>query len=185
MINPPFFGTFSKPQNSIFQKTRLTAPTTGRIISRNHCGNMLRPLVDCEPLFLAGDEPLLLKALFVGTLQLTLEWSLISSHQSGTSRSARASSFQRSQKPHSNPRYSNASAFVRPRETRWLQSAKVQRRAISNNKTSRSTWIDRFCGMTIFYNGHSLSMNSTWMRRIPSAPVLRARTAAWTVRLYC
>jgi hypothetical protein len=67
MIKPPFFGTFSKPENSIFQKTRLTPPTMGRITSRTHCGNIVRPLLGCDKLLLAGDVPLLLKAFFVET----------------------------------------------------------------------------------------------------------------------
>ena len=67
MIKPPFFGTFSKPENSIFQKTRLTPPTIGRMISRTHCGNIVRPVFGCDEMLLAGDVPLLLKAFFVET----------------------------------------------------------------------------------------------------------------------
>src|SRR4029079_9494823 len=40
-ITPPRSGMFSIPENSIFQSTRLNAPTTGRILSSAHCGSIV------------------------------------------------------------------------------------------------------------------------------------------------
>src|SRR5687767_13989973 len=49
---------FSTPRNSIFQRTRLTPPTSGLIISSAHCGNICCPLTGRAASFFDENEPL-------------------------------------------------------------------------------------------------------------------------------
>ena len=55
---------FSTPRNSIFQNTRLKPPTTGRIISSAHCGNIEGP-TGGAPFLFALDVPLMFKPLIL------------------------------------------------------------------------------------------------------------------------
>src|SRR6185369_493876 len=79
MINPPSEGTFSIPENSIFQITRLIMPTMGRTISSAHCGNEPRIVARGSSLF-AGAVPLLLNALILQRPFLIYELDVNSRH---------------------------------------------------------------------------------------------------------